>query len=198
MGTMPRSGSFHTLAGFGCVGAAIPPTAIEDVICVTKAYSSCVGAKTEPFVSELLGDAGDELRRRGGDKGEFGATTGRPRRVGWFDTVATRYGCMIQGATQVALTCLDVLGYLDEIPVCTAYEVDGQVTKDFPVPALLDRARPVFTTLPGWKCDIRGITDYAALPANAKAYVDFLETEIGVPITLVSTGPKRHEIAWRQ
>ena len=132
------------------------------------------------------------------NKGEFGATTGRPRRVGWFDTVATRYGCMIQGATQVALTCLDVLGYLDEIPVCTAYEVDGQVTKDFPVPALLDRARPVFTTLPGWKCDIRGITDYAALPANAKAYVDFLETEIGVPITLVSTGPKRHEIAWRQ
>ncbi len=198
LGIFPMTTSSHTLAGFGCVGAAIPPTAIEDVICVTKAYSSCVGAKTEPFVSELLGDAGDELRRRGGDKGEFGATTGRPRRVGWFDTVATRYGCMIQGATQVALTCLDVLGYLDEIPVCTAYEVDGQVTKDFPVPALLDRARPVFTTLPGWKCDIRGITDYAALPANAKAYVDFLETEIGVPITLVSTGPKRHEIAWRQ
>ena len=157
-----------------------------------------MGAQTEPFVSELLGEPGDELRRRGGDKGEFGATTGRPRRVGWFDTVATRYGCMIQGATQVALTCLDVLGYLDEIPVCTAYEVDGQRTKDFPVPALLGRAKPVFTTLPGWKCDIRGITDYAALPANAKAYVDFLEQEIGVPITLVSTGPKRHEIAQRK
>ncbi len=197
LGIVPMTTSSHTLAGFGCVGAAIPPTAIEDVICVSKAYSSDVGSKTEPFVSELLGEAGDELRRRGGDKGEFGATTGRPRRVGWFDTVATRYGCMIQGATQVALTCLDVLGYLDEIPVCTAYTIDGQVTKTFPVPALLERAKPVFTTLPGWKSDIRGITDYNALPANAKAYVDFLEAEIGVPIRIVSTGPKRHEIAWR-
>ena len=135
---------------------------------MSKAYSSCVGSKTEPFVSELLGEAGDELRRRGGDKGEFGATTGRPRRVGWFDTVATKYGCMVQGATQVALTCLDVLGYLDEIQVCTGYEIDGKVTKDFPVPALLERAKPVFTTLPGWKSDIRGITDYDALPASAK------------------------------
>ena len=180
------------------MGAAIPPTAVEDVICVSKAYSYCVGSQTEPFVSELLGEAGDELRRRGGDKGEFGATTGRPRRVGWFDTVATRYGCMIQGATQVALTCLDVLSYLDEIQVCTGYEIDGQVTKNFPVPALLERAKPVFTTLPGWKEDIRGITDYDALPANAKAYVDFLEQEIETPITIVSTGPKRHEITYRR
>lgn len=197
LGIVPMTTSSHTLAGFGCVGASIPPTAIEEVICVSKAYSSCVGSQTEPFVSELLGPEGDELRRRGGDKGEFGATTGRPRRVGWFDTVATRYGCMIQGATQVALTCLDVLGYLDEIKVCTGYEIDGKVTKDFPVPPLLERAKPVFTTLPGWKCDIRGITEYDALPANAKAYVDFLEKEIGVPIKLVSTGPKRHEIAQR-
>ncbi len=197
LGIVPMTTSSHTLAGFGCVGASIPPTAIKEVICVSKAYSSCVGSQTEPFVSELLGPEGDELRRRGGDKGEFGATTGRPRRVGWFDTVATRYGCMIQGATQVALTCLDVLGYLDEIKVCTGYDIDGTVTKDFPVPPLLERAKPVFTTLPGWKCDIRGITDYDALPANAKAYVDFLEKEIGVPIKLVSTGPKRHEIAQR-
>ena len=139
----------------------------------------------------------EELRRRGGDKGEFGATTGRPRRVGWFDAVATKYGCMVQGATQVALTCLDVLGYLDEIQVCTGYEIDGKVTKDFPVPALLERAKPVFTTLPGWKSDIRGITDYDALPANAKAYVDFIEKEIETPIRIVSTGPKRHEITLR-
>ena len=197
LGIVPMTTSSHTLAGFGCVGAAIPPTAVEDVICVSKAYSSCVGSQTEPFVSELLGDAGDELRRRGGDKGEFGATTGRPRRVGWFDAVATRYGCMIQGATQVALTCLDVLGYLDEIQVCTAYEIDGKITRDFPVPALLERAKPVFTTLPGWKCDVRGVTEYQDLPAEAKAYVDFLEQEIETPIKIVSTGPKRHEITHR-
>ena len=197
LGIVPMTTSSHTLAGFGCVGAPVPPTAMEDVICVSKAYSSCVGSKTEPFVSELLGEAGDELRRRGGDKGEFGATTGRPRRVGWFDTVATKYGCMVQGATQVALTCLDVLGYLDEIQVCTGYEIDGKVTKDFPVPALLERAKPVFTTLPGWKSDIRGITDYDTLPANAKAYVDFIEKEIETPIRIVSTGPKRHEITLR-
>lgn len=197
LGICPMTTSSHTLAGFGAVGGCVPPTAFQDVICVTKAYSSCVGSKTEPFVSEVLGDAGDELRRRGGDKGEFGATTGRPRRVGWFDTVATKYGCMVQGATQVALTCLDVLGYLDEIPVCTGYEIDGEVTDTFPVPAKLGRAKPVFTTLPGWKCDIRGITNYADLPENAKAYVDFLEQHIGCPIRIVSTGPKRHEICMR-
>ena len=197
LGIFPMTTSSHTLAGFGCVGAAIPPTAMEDIICVTKAYSSCVGSSTEPFVSELTGAAGDELRRRGGDKGEFGATTGRPRRVGWFDAVATKYGCMVQGATQAALTCLDVLGYLDEIPVCTGYEIDGQVTGTFPTTPGLLRARPVFTVLPGWKCDIRGCTDYSALPDNARAYVDFLESRIGVPITLVSTGPRRDEITRR-
>ena len=198
LGIVPMTTSSHTLAGFGCVGASVPPTEVKEVICVSKAYSSCVGSKTEPFVSELLGEAGDELRRRGGDKGEFGATTGRPRRVGWFDAVATRYGCMIQGATQVALTCLDVLGYLDEIKVCTAYEIDGQITKDFPVPPLLERAKPVFTTLPGWKTDVRSCTEYASLPENAKAYVDFLEKEIETPIKLVSTGPGRHEVAYRK
>lgn len=198
LGIVPMTTSSHTLAGFGCVGASVPPTEVKEVICVSKAYSSCVGSKTEPFVSELLGEAGDELRRRGGDKGEFGATTGRPRRVGWFDAVATRYGCMIQGATQVALTCLDVLGYLDEIKVCTAYEIDGQITKDFPVPPLLERAKPVFTTLPGWKTDVRGCTEYASLPENAKVYVDFLEKEIETPIKLVSTGPGRHEVAYRK
>ena len=197
LGICPMTTSSHTLAGFGTVGACVPPTSIEDVICVTKAYSSCVGSKTEPFVSEVLGDTGDELRRRGGDKGEFGATTGRPRRVGWFDAVATKYGCMVQGATQVALTCLDVLSYLDEIPVCTGYEIDGEVTDVFPVPAKLGRAKPVFTKLPGWKCDIRGITNYADLPENAKAYVEFLEQHIGCPIKIVSTGPKRHEMCER-
>lgn len=197
LGICPMTTSSHTLAGFGTVGACVPPTAVEDVICVTKSYSSCVGSQTEPFVSELLGEEGDELRRRGGDKGEFGATTGRPRRVGWFDTVATKYGCMVQGATQVALTCLDVLSYLDEIKVCTGYEIDGEVSDVFPVPAKLGRAKPVFTTLPGWKTDIRGITDYDQLPENAKAYVDFLEQKIEAPITIVSTGPKRHEICAR-
>ena len=197
LGIFPMTTSSHTLAGYGCVGASVPPTAIEDVICVTKAYSSCVGSQTEPFVSEVTGQAGDELRRRGGDKGEFGATTGRPRRVGWFDAVATKYGCMVQGATQVALTCLDVLGYLDEIPVCTGYEIDGQVTDMFPTTPSLLRAKPVFTTLPGWKCDIRGCKNYEDLPENARAYVDFLESHIGAPITLVSSGPKREEMTYR-
>ena len=197
LGIFPMTTSSHTLAGFGCVGAAVPPTAIEDVICVTKAYSSSVGSNTEPFVSELLGAEGDELRRRGGDKGEFGATTGRPRRVGWFDAVATKYGCMVQGATQVALTCLDVLGYLDEIKVCIGYEIDGEVTDQFPVTPRLMRAKPVFTTLPGWKCDIRGCKDYDALPQQAKDYVDFLEQHIQCPITMVSSGPKREEMTYR-
>ena len=197
LGIFPMTTSSHTLAGYGCVGASVPPTAIEDVICVTKAYSSCVGSQTEPFVSEVTGEAGDELRRRGGDKGEFGATTGRPRRVGWFDAVATKYGCMVQGATQVALTCLDVLGYLDEIPVCTGYEIDGQVTDMFPTTPSLLRAKPVFTTLPGWKCDIRGCKNYEDLPQQARDYVDFLEAHIGCPITFVSSGPKREEMTYR-
>ena len=197
LGIFPMTTSSHTLAGYGCVGGCVPPTAIQDVICVTKAYSSCVGSSTEPFVSEVAGEAGDELRRRGGDRGEFGATTGRPRRVGWFDAVATKYGCMVQGATQVALTCLDVLGYLEKIPVCTGYEIDGRVTDAFPTTPALLRARPVFEEFPGWKTDIRGCTRYQDLPARARDYVDFLEAQIGAPITMVSTGPKREEMTYR-
>ena len=195
LGICPMTTSSHTLAGFGTVGGAVPPTAIKDVVTVTKAYSSAVGAGA--FVSELFGDEAEELRRRGGAAGEYGATTGRPRRVGWFDAVATRYGCMVQGTTQVALTAIDCLGYLDEIKVCTGDEIDGKVTRDFPVPAMLDQAKPVYTTLPGWKCDIRGITNFNALPQQAKDYVAFLEKEIECPITIVSTGPKRHEICYR-
>ncbi len=197
LGMCPMTTSSHTLAGFGTVGACVPPTELKEVICVTKAYSSCVGSPTEPFVSELLGEEGDELRRRGGDKGEFGATTGRPRRVGWFDTVATKYGCMVQGATNVCITCLDVLSYLDEIKVCTGYEIDGEVTDVFPVPAKLSKAKPVFTTLPGWKCDIRGIKNYEDLPENAKNYVEFIEKAIDARIGMVSNGPSRTDIIYR-
>ena len=195
-GIYPYTTSSSPLAGYGCVGAGVSPRDMTDIYCVTKAYSSAVGAG--PFVVRLTGPEGDELRRRGGDAGEFGATTGRARDVGWFDCVATRYGVMVQGATEVVLTNLDVLGYLDEIKVCTGYEIDGKVTRDFPVTPLLERAKPVYTTLPGWKCDIRGETDYNRLPSQTKGYVDFLEKEIGVPITIVSTGPKRHEITHRR
>ena len=194
-GIYPFTTSSHTLAGFGTIGAGIPPTELRQVVAVTKAYSSAVGAGD--FVSELFGDEAEELRRRGGDAGEYGATTGRPRRVGWFDAVATRYGCEVQGATEAVLTAIDCLGYLDEIKVCVGYEIDGEVTDVFPVTAKLDRAKPVYETLPGWKCDIRGITDYDALPQAAKDYVSFIEERIGTPITIVSTGPKRHEIAYR-
>ena len=193
-GIYPYTTSSHTLAGFGCVGGGVPVTAIKDVVCVTKAYSSSVGSDVEPFVSELKGAEGDELRRRGGDKGEFGATTGRPRRVGWYDAVASRYGCMVQGATEVALTAIDCLGYLDEIKVCVGYEIDGKVTCQFPVSAQLERARPVYETLPGWKRDIRGVTEFEKLPGEAQDYIRFIERELGVPIKIVSTGPKRHEI----
>ena len=190
-GIYPFTTSSHTLAGFGCVGVGVSPTQIKQITAVSKAYSSAVGAGA--FVVRLDGPEGDELRRRGGDKGEFGATTGRPRDVGWYDAVASRYGCQVQGATDVALTCLDVLGYLDEIKVCTAYEIDGEITRDFPVTPKLNRAKPVYTTLPGWKCDIRGITEWDKLPKEAKDYVNFIEQEIGVPIKIVSTGPSRHE-----
>ena len=194
-GIYPMTTSSHTLAGFGALGAGISPKDITNIYTVTKAYSSAVGAGE--FVSELFGTEAEELRRRGGDAGEYGAKTGRPRRVGWFDAVATRYGCEVQGATDVVLTCLDVLGYLDEIKVCVGYEIDGQVTKDFPVTPVLKKAKPVFTTLPGWKTDLRGITSWDALPDEAKNYVDFIEKEIGIPVSMVSTGPKRHEIIFR-
>lgn len=194
-GIYPMVTSSSTLAAYGAIGAGIPPYEIKDIITVVKAYSSAVGAGA--FVSEIFGDEADELRRRGGDGGEFGATTGRPRRMGWFDAVASRYGCRIQGATEVAFTVVDVLGYLDEIPVCVGYEIDGKVTKDFPTTVKLEKAKPVLTTLPGWKCDIRGIRKYADLPENCRNYIEFIEKEIGVPITMVSNGPGREDIVMR-
>ena len=198
MGIYPMVTSSSTLAGYGCVGAGIPPYEIKKIVVVTKAYSSSVGGGA--FVSEILDEAvAKELRDRGGDKGEYGATTGRPRRVGWFDCVATRYGVRLQGGTDVALTNLDVLGYLDKIPVCTAYDIDGVITKDFPNPTQLDRCKPVIEYLPSWKGkgDIRGLTEYDKLPKEAQDYVEFIEKEIGVHISIVSTGPVREEIIRR-
>ncbi len=194
-GIYPMVTSSSTLAGYGAVGAGIPPYEIQEVMTVVKAYSSAVGAGA--FVSEIFGEEADELRRRGGDGGEFGATTGRPRRVGWFDAVATRYGCRVQGATEAALTVLDPLGYLDEIPICTHYEIDGETVTDFPHSAALDRAKPVLKKLPGWKCDIRGIRKFEALPLACQNYVNEIEKEIGVPITCVSNGPGREDIIKR-
>ena len=195
-GIYPMVTSSSTLAAYGAIGAGIPPYEIKEITTVVKAYSSAVGAGA--FVSEIFGDEADELRRRGGDKGEFGATTGRPRRVGWFDAVASRYGCRIQGATEVALTVLDVLGYLDEIPICVGYEIDGKVVKDFPVTYKLEKAKPVLKTLPGWKCDIRGIKKYEDLPAECRNYIETIEAELGVPVTMVSNGPGRDEIIMRK
>ncbi|MBQ9392223.1 MAG: adenylosuccinate synthase [Lachnospiraceae bacterium] len=194
-GIYPMVTSSSTLAAYGAIGAGIPPYEIKQVITVCKAYSSAVGAGA--FVSEIFGDEADELRKRGGDKGEFGATTGRPRRVGWFDCVASKYGCRMQGATDVAFTVLDVLGYLDEIPVCVGYEIDGEVTTEFPVTAKLEKAKPVLKTLPGWKSDIRGIKEYNKLPENCRKYIEFVEEQIGFPIKMVSNGPGRDEIIYR-
>lgn len=195
-GIYPMVTSSSTLASYGAVGAGIPASSITDVITVVKAYSSAVGAGG--FVSEIFGDEADELRKRGGDGGEFGATTGRPRRMGWFDAVATRYGVRMQGTTQVALTVIDVLGYLDEIPMCVGYEIDGKVTKDFPTTVELEKAKPVLKTFKGWKSDIRGITKYEDLPVECQAYIEAIEQEIEAPITMVSNGPGRHEIIYRK
>lgn len=195
-GIYPMVTSSSTLAGYGSIGAGIPPYAITDVVTVAKAYSSAVGGGA--FVSEIFGDEAEELRKRGGDKGEYGATTGRPRRVGWFDAVATRYGCMMQGATEVVLTVLDPLGYLDEIPVCVGYEFNGEVTKDFPASTYLYKAKPVLKKLKGWKSDITGIRQFEQLPVECQEYVNFIEKEIGFPITMVSNGPGRDDIIMRK
>ena len=195
-GIYPMVTSSSTLAAYGAIGAGIPPYEIKEITTVVKAYSSAVGAGA--FVSEIFGDEADELRRRGGDKGEFGATTGRPRRMGWFDCVASKYGCRLQGATDVAFTVLDVLGYLDEIPICVGYEIDGEVVKDFPVTYKLEKAKPVLKKLPGWKCDIRGIKKYEDLPAECRNYIETIEAELGVPVTMVSNGPGRDEIIMRK
>ena len=194
-GIYPMVTSSSTLAAYGAIGAGIPPYEIQKIVTVVKAYSSAVGAGA--FVSEIFGEEADELRKRGGDGGEFGATTGRPRRMGWFDCVASKYGCRIQGTTDVAFTVLDVLGYLDEIPVCVGYEIDGEVTTDFPTTAKLEKAKPVLKKLPGWKCDIRGIKTYEELPENCRKYIEFIEEQLGFPITMVSNGPGRHDIIYR-
>mgnify|MGYP003204411733 FL=1 len=194
-GIYPMVTSSSTLAAYGAIGAGLPPYEIKKVVTVCKAYSSAVGAGA--FVSEIFGEEADELRKRGGDGGEFGATTGRPRRMGWFDCVASKYGCRLQGATDVAFTVLDVLGYLDEIPVCTGYEIDGEVTTEFPTTVQLEKAKPVIEKLPGWKCDIRGIKKYEDLPENCRKYVEFVEKHIGFPITMISNGPGRNDIIYR-
>ena len=195
-GIYPMVTSSNTIAAYGAVGCGIPPYEIKQVITVCKAYSSAVGAGE--FVSEIFGEEADELRRRGGDGGEYGATTGRPRRMGWFDCVASKYGCRLQGTTDVAFTVLDVLGYLDEIPVCVGYEINGEVTTDFPVTRLLKEAKPVYKTLPGWKEDITGIKEYDKLPENCRKYIEFIEEQIGYPITMVSNGPAREDIIYRE
>ena len=195
-GIYPMVTSSSTLAAYGAIGAGIPPYEIKQVITVCKAYSSAVGAGA--FVSEIFGDEAEELRKRGGDGGEYGATTGRPRRMGWFDCVASKYGCRMQGTTDVAFTVLDVLGYLDEIPVCVGYEIDGEVTTEFPTTYQLEKAKPVLEVLPGWKCDIRGIRKYEDLPENCRKYVEFIEEKIGFPITMISNGPGRKDIIYRK
>ena len=194
-GIYPMVTSSSTLAAYGAIGAGIPPYEIKQIVTVVKAYSSAVGAGE--FVSEIFGDEADELRRRGGDGGEYGATTGRPRRMGWFACVASKYGCRMQGTTDVAFTVLDVLGYLDEIPVCVGYDIDGEVTTDFPTTAKLKKAKPVYEVLPGWKTDIRGIKNYEDIPENCRNYIEFIEKHIGYPITMVSNGPKRTDIIYR-
>ncbi|HIR27279.1 MAG TPA: adenylosuccinate synthase [Candidatus Choladousia intestinigallinarum] len=194
-GIYPMVTSSSTLAAYGAIGAGIPPYEIKRIVTVCKAYSSAVGAGA--FVSEIFGDEAEELRRRGGDGGEYGATTGRPRRVGWFDCVASSYGCRVQGTTEVVFTVLDVLGYLDEIPVCVAYEIDGEQTTEFPTASKLNRAKPVIEKLPGWKTDIRGIRKYEDLPENCRNYIEFVEKKIGFPIAMISNGPGRKDIIYR-
>ena len=194
-GIYPMVTSSNTIAGYGCVGAGIPPYEIKEIITVVKAYSSAVGAGE--FVSEIFGKEADELRHRGGDCGEYGATTGRPRRMGWLDLVASRYGCRVQGATSIAFTVLDALGYLDEIKVCTEYEIDGETTQDFPAPYKLKSAKPIYTTLPGWKCNISEIKKYEDLPKECKEYIEFAEKYIGIPIKIISNGPSRDNIIYR-
>ena len=188
-GIYPFSTSSSPLAGFGSVGAGVPPHAIERVVAVTKSYSTCVGAG--PFVTEIFSEEADILREHGGDAGEYGATTGRPRRIGWFDAVATRYGCRIQGATEVALSMLDVLGHLEEISICTAYEIDGREVHTFPAPAYLHKARPVYEILSGWRCDISEARSFGDLPAEARSYVKRIEALIDAPIGWISVGPHR-------
>ena len=194
-GIYPMVTSSSTLAAYGAIGAGIPPYEIKQIVTVCKGIFQC--SRSRCFCFEIFGEEADALRRRGGDGGEYGATTGRPRRMGWFDCVASKYGCRMQGTTDVAFTVLDVLGYLDEIPVCTGYEIDGKVTTEFPTTGLLEKAKPVLEVLPGWKTDIRGIKKYEDLPENCRKYVEFVEKQIGFPITMISNGPGRNDIIYR-
>jgi adenylosuccinate synthase len=194
-GIYPYPTSSSPLAGFGAVGAGVPPWAITRVVAVTKAYSSCVGAG--PFVTELQGEEAETLRKLGGSAGEYGATTGRPRRVGWFDCVATMYGCRVQGATEAAITNLDVLAYRDTIPVCTSYRIEGKASTTFPVSRLLGKAVPVYEDLPGWRTDLTAARRFEELPAKAREYVAFIEKRIGTPIKWISIGPHRDQIIMR-
>ncbi|MBO7519452.1 MAG: adenylosuccinate synthase [Clostridia bacterium] len=191
-GIYPMVTSSNTIAAYGAVGTGLPPYSIKEVYTVIKAYSSAVGAGA--FVSEIFGEEAEQMRKHGGDGGEYGATTGRPRRMGWFDCVATRYGCDVQGTTHPILTVVDALGYLDEIKVCTGYEIDGEVIKDFPVTNKLEKAKPVLATLKGWKCDISGIKKYSDLPENCKKYIEFIEEQIGYKFAMISNGPARENI----
>lgn len=195
-GIYPMVTSSSTLAGFGAIGAGIPPYMINQIITVVKAYSSAVGAG--PFVSELFDDQATLLRENGGDGGEYGATTGRPRRVGWFDAVATRYGCMLQGTTEVALTVLDALGYLKEIPICVGYKINNEETQDFPNTVECYKAQPILKVMKGWNCNIKGIRVFEKLPQEAQDYVDEIERQINYPITIISNGPNRDDIIHRQ
>ena len=195
-GIYPMVTSSSPLAAYGAVSCGIAPWAIQKIVVVSKAYSSAVGAGE--FVSEIFGDEAELLRNHGGDGGEYGATTGRPRRVGWYDCVASKFGCRVQGCTDVAFTVVDDLGYLDEIPVCVGYEVDGKIIKDFPVTTVLPKCKPVYKVFPGWKCDISGIKKYEDLPEKCRDYIEFIEQEIGFPITIVSNGPAREDIIYRE
>lgn len=191
-GIYPYTSSSSPLAAYAPIGSGTPGLPVSRVLGIVKAYSTCVGEG--PFTAEWFGEEAEKLRQEGG---EYGAATGRPRRVGPIDLVATRYGTLMQGATEIALTKLDVMSYMAEIPVCTAYEVDGEVTRNFPFPSKLNRAKPIYETLPGWGCDISKIRKYDELPIEARNYVEFVEKEIGCRISYVSVGPGRDEIIIR-
>ena len=191
-GIFPYTTSSNAIAAYAPVGSGLPSARLDEVIGVVKAYSTCVGEG--PFVCEMFGQEAEALRTAGF---EYGAKTGRPRRVGPVDVVATRYGVQVQGATNIALTKLDVLSYLDKIPVCEAYELDGKRTEGFPFPSRLNDAKPIITYMEGWKQDISGIRKWEDLPETARKYVEYLEAQIGCPIGYVSVGPERDSIILR-
>ena len=191
-GIYPYTTSSNTIAAYAPIGAGLPTAKIDEVVGVVKAYSSCVGEG--PFTCEWFGADAEKLREAGA---EYGAKTGRPRRVGPIDLVATRYGVEVQGATNIALTKLDILSYMDEVPVCAAYELDGEITHEFPFPAVLEKAKPVVEYLPGWGCDISGVRTWADMPQAARDYVEYVEQAIGCHIGYVSVGAERESLIIR-